>query len=348
MRVLFLTLYPEAAASPRYRVHQFLPHLEAHGIECTVRAPLSEAEWRRHTGPNRQGRAFWYHAKETPRRLAQLLEAGKYDVAFLQKAVTSAYIHGLDRLLCMEAKKLVLDVDDAVHLAPPHPLPMPWRLAEDRGQVARLMVRADLVLAGNAWLAGEVKARGGTAVRFPTVVDTDRFVPPAKPPETFRVGWMGAPSTAGALKAIAPVLNTLGPEEVILAGASAGQVHLETARIEPWQYDTEVQLLQQLSAGLMPLPRDTWSRGKCALKALLYMAVGVPCIATPWGAVLDIIRHGENGFFAETDAEWREALEALRDPGLRQRMGDAARATVEAEFSLRVAAPALAGYLEGL
>ncbi len=332
MRVLFLTLYPESAASPRYRVHQFLPYLRKHGIECTVQSPLTDGEWRRHTGPNRQGRAFWYH--------------NNYDVVFLQKAISTAYVHGLDRLLRGRARKLVLDIDDAVHLAPPHPLRMPWRLMEDRGQVARLMQRADLVLAGNAWLAKEVGERGGKASCFPTVVDTDRFVPPAKAPVAFCAGWMGAPSTAGALHGIAPVLRELAPGELVVAGA--GQVHLENARVVPWHYDTEVHLLQQLSAGLMPLPRDEWSSGKCALKALLYMAAGVPCIATPWGAVTDIIRHGENGLFAETDGEWRAALEALRDPALRQRMGQAARATVEAHFSLRNAAPALAGHLETL
>ena len=348
MRVLFLTLYPEAAASPRYRVHQFLPYLRERGIEYTVRTPLSEVEWRKHTGPSRQGRAFWYHARETPRRFSQLLESSSYDVVFLQKAITTAYVHGLDRLLRHRAKRLVFDIDDAVHLAPPHALRMPWRLLEDRNQSLRIMSRADLVLAGNTWLADEAEAQGGRAVHFPTVVDTDRFTPPANLPEGFSVGWMGAPSTAGALNTIAPALNSLKAGELIVAGASAGQVHLEAARIEPWHYDTEVQLLQQLSVGLMPLPQDTWSRGKCALKALLYMAVGVPCIATPWGAVKDIIRHGENGFFAETDAEWRTALEALRDPALRGQLGEAARSTVESQFSLRKAAPALVDHLETL
>jgi len=346
--VLFLTLYPEAAASPRYRVHQFLPWLRAHGFDCMVKAPLSESAWRRHAGPDRQGRAFWYHARETPQRLGQLLGAADYDAVFLQKAITSTYIHGFDRILRARAKRLIYDIDDAVHLAPPHPLRMPWRLLDDRAQVSRIMGQADQVLAGNRWLVAEAEARGGRATYFPTVVDTDRFVPAAKPPERFCAGWMGAPSTAGALGAIAPALQALGPDELIVAGANARQVHWPSARIEPWRYDTEVQLLQQFSVGLMPLPRDAWTQGKCALKALLYMSVGIPCIATPYGAVEDIIRHGENGWFAETADEWRMAIETLRDPALRRRLGEAARATVEAHFSLRNAAPMLAHHLEGV
>lgn len=345
MRVLFLTLYPEAAASPRYRVHQFLPHLEAAGIACDVRAPLSEAEWRRHSGPSRKGRAFWYHALETPRRVRQILLARRYDAVFLQKAITTAYLPGLDRVLRAGARRLTYDIDDAVHLAPPHPLRMPWKLLEDRNQARRLMARADRVLAGNRWLADEAAALGGNAVCFPTVVDTDRFTPgPA--PARFCAGWMGAPATATALESIGEALDELAPGELLVAGADPAQVHWEAARAVPWRYDTEVEIVQQFTVGLMPLARDAWNRGKCALKALTYMAAGVPCIATPYGAVTDIIRHGENGWFAETPAEWREAIAALRDPALRNRLGEAARATVEADYSLAQAAPRLARLLE--
>lgn len=346
MRVLFLTLYPETAASPRYRVHQFIPYLEAQGYHCTVQAPLGEAAWRRHTGPDRQGRAFWYHARETPRRLRQIAGAAAYDVVVLQKAVMTAYVRGFGGLLRARAKKLLYDIDDAVHLAPPHPLRGPWRLLEDQNQVSQVMRDANLVLAGNAWLASEAESRGGRAEVFPTVVDTARFVPAHKPPPRFCAGWMGGPSTAGALGAIAPALASLKPGELVVAGAAPGQVHWGAARLEPWRFDTEVQLLQQFSVGLMPLPRDTWTRGKCALKALLYMAAGIPCIATPHGAIVDIIRHGENGWFAETAEEWRSALETLRDPALRKRLGEAARATVEERYALRTAAPRLAQYLE--
>jgi glycosyltransferase involved in cell wall biosynthesis len=348
MRVLFLTLYPEMAASPRYRVHQFIPCLESQGIKCTVRAPMSEAAWRRHCGPDRNGRAFWYHARETPTRLFQLLDAGRFDIVFLQKAVMSAYVTGFDRLLRQCAKKLVYDIDDAVHLAPPHALGAPWNRFEDRDQIHRLMSSADCVLAGNHWLADVATGRSARAEYFPTVVDTERFMPAADAPKNFQAGWMGSPSTTASLGGLGGAFDALQPGELLLAGADPKQVHWLPARVTPWRYDTEVQLLQQFSVGLMPLPKDEWTRGKCALKALQYMACGVPCIATPHGAVLDIIHHGENGWLADTEAEWRDALTALRDPALRLRLGEAARATVEEHFSLHIAAPRLHKILESL
>lgn len=348
MRVLFLTLYPEAAASPRYRVHQFLPHLRAQGFDCTAAPAVTRRIWSRHSGPNRRGRAFWYHAHETPRRLAQLLGARRYDVIVLQKALMSAYLRGMPALLRAVGDRLVYDMDDAVHLAPPHPLRGLWRHFEDRDQVTALMRAARVTLAGNAWLAEEVANAGGHAERFPTVVDTERFTPAVQPDSAFRLGWIGAPSTTPDLAAAVEALAGAADTAVRLVGADPDTVHWPEAEVLPWSQDREVEWVQSFSAGLMPLRKTDWTKGKCALKALLYMACGVPCIATPWGAVRDIIVDGENGVFADSPEEWRTAVDRLRDPGYRQSLGEAARYTVEARFSLHKAAPGLASLLEAV
>jgi glycosyltransferase involved in cell wall biosynthesis len=348
MKVLFLTLYPDTAASPRYRVAQFLPHLREAGMDCTVASPLTAAQWKRCTGPDRQGRAFWYHFHETPRRLVQLCTAGKYDVVFLQKSIMSAYLRGLPLLLRQRARRLVYDLDDALHLSPPHPLRPPWSLLEDAGQIERIMAKADLVLAGNDWIRQRARETGARSEFFPTVVDTDRFTPPDMPPRDFCIGWIGSPGTTSHLDLLRDELASQEQCKILLVGADPKKVHLSAGEIRHWDYDMEVETVRQFSVGIMPQPKDTWTRGKCALKALLYMACGVPCVATPHGAVLDIICHGENGYFADTPDEWHKAINLMRDPVLRERIGAAARATVEKRFSLRVAAPKLQHYLEAL
>ncbi len=348
MRIVFLTLYPDAAASPRYRVGQFLPYLRSRGVGCTVAAPMEEADWRRFTGPNRHGRPFWYHLHETPKRIAQILSARRYDAVFVQKALMSAYLRGLPSLLKHCSKRIIYDIDDAVHLAPPHPLRGMWRSLEDRGQITKLMGLADVVLAGNAWLAEEGRMHNPRVEVFPTVVDTDRFVPPARAPETFRVGWMGSPSTTPTLSSLRETLTRLHEAQVILVGAEAPKEDWGGAEIRPWRHETEVSEVQRFSVGLLPQAKDAWTRGKCALKALLYMACGVPCIATPYGAALDIIQHERNGLFAETPEEWREGIERLRDPAYRKILGEAARATVEERYSLRTAAPRLLDIIRSL
>ena len=145
-RILFLTLYPASVASPRYRVLQFIPRLEADGFDCTVSSALTQDQY---TALKQPGvRAARYHLTEIRNRIAHLLSGSSYDVVFVQKAVMSAYVRGMIALLRLHAPTLVVDLDDAVHLRPPHPLRGAARALEDRRQVERLLRNADLVLAG--------------------------------------------------------------------------------------------------------------------------------------------------------------------------------------------------------
>ncbi|NUM56841.1 MAG: glycosyltransferase family 4 protein [Candidatus Hydrogenedentes bacterium] len=347
LSVLFLTLYPNSAASPRYRVAQFLPYLRSIGFRCSVECAITGRAYRECSGPSRRARPFWYHAKETPRRVAQLLRIGRYDVVVVQKAIASAYVRGLHSILRTNAKRLVYDIDDAVHLAPPHSLRGPWSRFEDRDQVLRVMEGADLVLAGNAWLCSEARGRARRVEFFPTVVDTERFTPGRQAESRFTIGWIGSPSTTPHLRA-ADAVGEIDGASIRCIGADARGVPWKHADVRPWAYDREVDDIRSFSAGIMPLEKDDWTRGKCALKALQYMACGVPCVATPFGAVLDIIADNVNGLFADSPEEWRAAVEWLRDPAARATLGAAGRTTVEQYFALNGAAPRLAELLESV
>ena len=348
VRVLFLTLYPEPAASPRYRVLQYLPYLREKGVECTVMSALAPEEYEDLARLAREGSAARYHLTEIRRRVTQLLRSRAYDIVFIQKAIMSVYVKRMATLVHWRARRVVYDIDDAVNIAAPVALRGIWKRIEDPGQINKVMARASLVIAGNRWLQSVAEAAGARAELLPTVVDTARFVPADNVPETYRVGWIGGPSTCENLNPIADVLAGLEGAEVRIVGADPGRVAIDGAEHRPWSIESEVGELQAFSVGLMPLPKDEWSRGKCALKAIQYMACGVPCVATPYGAVRDVIEHEKNGLFADSPAEWKNALEGLRDPGLRAKLGEAARETVEKRYSLASAAPRMHELLESV
>jgi glycosyltransferase involved in cell wall biosynthesis len=89
----------------------------------------------------------------------------------------------------------------------------------------------------------------------------------------------------------------------------------------------------------MPMPDNLWAKGKCAMKALLYMAMGMPAVCSAVGTNCDVIRHGENGLLARTPMDWHVHLGALIDnAALRKRLGDAGRQTVEQLYSAEVCA----------
>jgi glycosyltransferase involved in cell wall biosynthesis len=103
-----------------------------------------------------------------------------------------------------------------------------------------------------------------------------------------------------------------------------------------WNKNTEVKDLDQIDIGIMPLPNDDWSKGKCGFKGLQYMALGKPAVLSPVGVNTEIISHGQNGFLADSPEEWETILSALiEDDSLRKTIGERGRQTVEERFSHR-------------
>jgi glycosyltransferase involved in cell wall biosynthesis len=114
----------------------------------------------------------------------------------------------------------------------------------------------------------------------------------------------------------------------------------------PFHIESEPSELEAMDIGVLPQPDDPWTRGKAAFKALLYMATGLPVVASSGGVNTDVVRDGETGFCVDGAAGWVAALDRLAgDPALRQRMGDAGRERVERHYSLRVLAPRFAEIL---
>ena len=91
---------------------------------------------------------------------------------------------------------------------------------------------------------------------------------------------------------------------------------------------------------------DAWSRGKCGLKVLQYMAASLPVVTTPVGVHTEMVEHGRSGFLVTTPSEWVEALSVLSsDRDLARAMGRRGREIVEEKYSVEHWAPRLLGLL---
>jgi len=98
---------------------------------------------------------------------------------------------------------------------------------------------------------------------------------------------------------------------------------------------------------LAPQPDTDWARSKCGLKLLLYIACGLPAIASRVGVHAEIVSDDEDGVLVESHDAFEFAVDRLiGDPALRARLGSAARATVEGRYSVRAVGPRLAGLLQ--
>ena len=93
-----------------------------------------------------------------------------------------------------------------------------------------------------------------------------------------------------------------------------------------------------MDVGLMPLPENSWTRGKCAYKAIQYMASGVPVIAADVGVTRDVV--GAGGVVANARGDWVDALVTFaQDAKLRAQVGGTGRDRASAALLRRAVGP---------
>jgi glycosyltransferase involved in cell wall biosynthesis len=282
------------------------------------------------------------------RRFREARRVGSIDVAFVFREATLMAPAVLERRI-LGPVPMVLDFDDAIYLPPAHSAnPLVARL-KDAGKTDTLCRWARHVTVGNETLARHARRLSRAVTVLPTTIDTGSYVPSdrAAHPRPV-VGWSGSLTTLPYLADLHDTLLSLRSRVDFELRVIGGEVRMPglDVKCQPWRAETEVSDLQELDVGLMPLPDDPWTRGKCGLKALQYMALGIPAVVSPVGVNAEIVTNGVDGFHASTSDEWVGHLARLiGGPALRARLGAEARRTVETRFSAHVHAPRLAAVL---
>lgn len=292
-------------------------------------------------------------AANTFERSPQLREAASADVVILQRKLLPLWqLHRLRRA----SRVLLYDFDDALFCRDSYSrkASASWtRLAHFWATIHA----ADGVIAGNGFLAEQAAAYVGPEKvhLVPTCVSPEAYVPAKHEPRDrpLRLVWIGQHSTLPCLYVADPLLEaaTARTPQVELRVVCNQFPRLHGVRVVPrqWSQAGEAAELAEADVGVSYLPDDEWSRGKCGLKVLQYMAAGLPVVANPVGMNCEMIDHGRTGFLCRTADEWAEAVARLAgDAKLRAAMGAAGRASVEARFSGRRWAPQLAQIVDRL
>ena len=339
-----MTRYSRLGASSRVRTYQYFEYLRARGCEV-VEAPLFDDAYlealyhgrRRSISAVLAGYAW---------RVARLAGRSGYDVVWAEIELLPWLPFGIESLILKSTQRCVMDFDDAVfHRYDRHRRSVVRRLLGTK--IARVMRRADTVVAGSHYIADYARDAGAKRIELlPTVVDLERYPLRDSRPARGRIGWIGTPLTARRyLPVILPALQALAANrEFTFVSIGAGDVELPGVRTESheWLAATEGDLLETLDIGVMPLEDGPWEQGKCGYKLIQYMACGLPVVASKVGENPYIVHHGEHGFLVDNQDDWVEALgHLLDDQGRARVMGLAGRARVEAQFSTRVSAPRL-------
>ncbi len=318
MKLLVITNNPDRA-SFRQRIGMYLPMLADTGISSEI-AELPKGFFKR--------RNFYKNA-------------GGFDAVFLHKKRLNPF----DALLLRRyARKVIYDFDDAVMYSGKHPeRPSRKRLRDFR----RTVGLADLVVAGNEYLAEHARKFNPNVEILPTGLDLDVYnVQPARNnDDKIRLVWIGSQATLPYLEEIRPALEKIGSSisNIVLRIICDEFSDLRNMEVDKclWTPQTEIDDLVSSDIGLAPLPDNRFTRGKCGFKILQYAAAGLPSVASPVGINAEIIRDGLNGSHAETLGDWIEKISALvMNESLRIQMGQEARKMVR-PFDLASIGPRL-------
>lgn len=360
MKVLALASYPVQAAATRYRLEQFVNPLAARGITLTIRpfldSILFERVYRREAMP----RTAIGLLKASLLRFKDLVAANQVDVVLVQREAMMFGPPLVEWLAARVFKRpMVLDLDDATYV--PYTSPTYGSLGSALKWFSKtddLIRWAKIVTCGNRAIAEYVSGKGATARVIPTVVDLEVFRPAKRAVDEgpLVLGWVGTHSTFPYLESIFPVLQELAQKyrfRLKIVGAGRDQITIAGVKVEnlKWQLDREVEDFQSLDVGLYPiaarLQAEQWTAGKSGFKAIQYMAVGIPYVATPVGAIAGIGERGTTHFCATSPEEWLRALETLiSERERRERMGAAGRRHVTEHYDLSTQADTLAAALQ--
>jgi glycosyltransferase involved in cell wall biosynthesis len=286
-------------------------------------------------------------------RSAQFISLRHAEMVILQRKLLPRWQLALLR---RAAKRLVYDVDDALFQRDSYHA----KGAESRQRQRRFAATvraADLVIAGNEYLKEQAAqyVEPERVCVIPTCVEPAWYVPAthSRRGAAVRLVWIGQRSTLPSLRAAeghlaAAVERFPGLQLRVISDAAPALRGLRVAA-RRWSSVNEAAELVQGDIGVNWLPDDSWSRGKCGLRVLQYMAAGLPVIANPVGMNRAMVVHGETGLLASTPREWAEAISRLAsDPPLRRRMGEAGRQRVARHYSVTAWGPRLAAAIDAV
>ncbi len=325
--MLILIQGKEVAAS-RYRILQYIPYLQDHGVACTVREfPGSLKDY-----------------------LGLISILPQYDCVFVQR---KRFHFPFLPVFRSKARRIVYDLDDAVMFK--NSLAGSPYSSTRQKRFRNMVMKSDTVIAGNTFLRDEVLKHHSRVTVIPTSIPVARYrlKDHSVKKDRVTIGWIGDHGSIHYLEKMKGIWDELGrkyPGHVelkIVCDVFFDCENIEVKKVQ-WSQETEVAELMDMDIGVMPLKDDPWSWGKCGLKILQYFGVGIPAVCTPVGVNRDVVIDGRNGYWAQNEREWIDAISLLIEDRIkRAQMGKEGRRILEHGYTLEANAHRMLAVLEG-
>lgn len=332
------------AAGQRLKYEQYFDHWRENGYQITVSSFMDMDMWKVVYTPGNYGAKVFGTLGGYFRRIRDIFRLHRFNVVYVFMWATPVGTSFFERLVRALSKRLIYDIEDNVLMERNNDLNPFIKTFKGPGKTDYLIKTADHIITSSPFLNDYCLGlnRKKACTYISSSVDTERFLPvnSCTNDRKVTIGWTGTFSSKIYLDLLRNVFLELRKRcdfKLRIIGNFQYELPGIDMEVIQWTRKREIEDLQGIDIGVYPLVQDDWVLGKSGLKAIQYMAFGLPTVATNVGTTPKIIRHMENGWLVKTNAEWVEALETLvKNPDLRRKLGEAARKSVLEKYSTRV------------
>jgi glycosyltransferase involved in cell wall biosynthesis len=285
MNILAIISRDLQKGSTKYRIAQYLEFLESKGINIEF-------------------------IKRTAIDASIVKKAGQFDLVFNQKCL---FRYSLAKKLLVGSRQTLFDFDDAIYTRPgkPHSFLTGLRV---KSRLHLWLKRSNIVTTSNHFLARYAQKYSKSVEVIPMALNLDTWKPTEKSVSgNITIGWAGAPVNVPLIESLDPVLSFLLKKYPFLKLAIfSGQKPRLSCPFEyhSFQPGHEPAFVKSLDIGLLPLNVEEYSKGKSPIKAIQYLACGVPVVGNVIGATGEILNE-QNSIAVSNEDEWIRGLEKL-------------------------------------
>jgi glycosyltransferase involved in cell wall biosynthesis len=345
IKIIFLVPYPfNSAPGQRFRYEQYISQLKEVGAIVRIFPFLSNKANGLLYKSGHVIKKFLYVSLGFVKRVLTLYASSGADFIFIFREATPIGPPFIEWIIArIFRKKIIYDFDDAIWLTDRKKESVLLRTIKWRSKVATICRWSHKVSCGNEYLCAFAKQFNDNVVYNPTTIDTELLHDPKlyskRGDDRIIIGWSGSHSTLKYLNDLESLLQRLEQKydrvDFWIIADKPPELKLTRLIFKPWSLESEIVDLAQIDVGIMPLPNDEWTKGKCGFKALQYMALEIPAVVSAVGANKKIIDHCVDGFLCGDDSDWLAYLtELIINADLRKRIGKQARKKIINNYSV--------------
>jgi len=340
MKILIICPYPiNTAPSQRFKYEQYINYLKKKGYQINVSSFFSNS-----TYFILQKKGFYLIKIFSIifgyfKRTLELFTLKQYNGVYIHLSVVPFTNVVFEKLFIKFSNKIIYDIDDLVFLLKTSQVNWIASYLKSSEKFFFLMKKANYVVTCTPHLHEIAKKHNSKTIDISSTINTEQyFIKNFNINKKIIIGWSGSFSTGPYLKLIENALKKVlskNNAKLLVIGAKEKYIKDLDYELLPWTPDNEVKDLQKIDIGLYPLPNEEWVYGKSGLKALQFMALGIPVVASAIGTNFRVVDHEINGYLAKDENDWINYIEILcKNHEKRKEMGILAREKVVKEFSV--------------